>query len=61
MIDAGCLRKDLIDFFETKKVDKKLADVDIVQVKNADLYGLIEIAEIVGLDLEDYVVVYDGD
>lgn len=61
MIDVAMLRRDLIDYFGTARTTNPVATVDLIQVENADIYGLISIAEQVGLDLEDYVVDYDGD
>ena len=61
MIDVASLREALIDYFGTAKEVNPAATIDLIQVQNADIYGLIEIAEMVGFNLEEYAVVYDDE
>jgi len=61
MLDVRSLRQDLIDYFGTAKIENPAATIDLIRVQNADMKGLIDIAEEVGFDLENYVDEYDMD
>lgn len=61
MIDIMSLRRDLIDFFGTAKESNPAATADLIVVENADVNGLLSIAEEVGFDLENYFIDCDLD
>ena len=61
MLRVAELRHDLLDYFGTARTTNPVATIDLIQVENADINGLIQIAEEVGFDLENYVDEYDCD
>ena len=62
MFRADRLRQDLMDYFGTAKIENPAATIDLIQVENADVRGLIEIAERIDeIDLDDYVEECDYD
>lgn len=61
VIDVLSLRNDLIKFFGLAKSNNDATTIDLIQIKNADLYGLVSIAEAAGFDIENYVIEYGED
>ena len=62
MFRADKLRMDLMDYFGTAKIKNPAATIELIQVENADVRGLIEIAEkIEVIDLDDYVEEQDSE
>lgn len=55
-IDIEGLRRDLIDYFGAATSIYPMAIMDVINIENADVYKLIEIAKSNGFDLNDYVI-----
>jgi len=61
VIDVASLKKDLMDYYGTAKELNPVAMLDLIEVEKGDINTLKEKAIEAGIDLENYVLTFDGD
>ena len=55
-VDIERLRQDLIDYFGSVTPIYSMVIMDVINMENADIYKLIEIAKNNGFDLNNYII-----